>query len=55
MHNKKCQTNRHFMNKERKYLKDKIDELERIAKTRTLETYIKEYSTSRWVSNLEVT
>jgi hypothetical protein len=42
LNNMKRETSRHFRNKERQYLKDKLMYLQRTVKTRTLETCIEE-------------
>jgi hypothetical protein len=50
------EASRHFRNKKREYLKDKINELATNGKKKkTLQTCIEEYLTLKGVTNLEVT
>ncbi|PNF14117.1 hypothetical protein B7P43_G01057, partial [Cryptotermes secundus] len=42
VNNIRCETSRHFRNKKREYLKDKIDELAMNSKKRTLDTCVEE-------------
>jgi hypothetical protein len=54
--NVRCETSRHFRNKKRQYLKEKINELAmNNVKTRTTETCTEELLNLRRVTNLEVT
>jgi hypothetical protein len=51
-----CEAGRHSRNKEKKCLKDKINELLQLTvKTRTLETYVEEEVNIRGVTSLEIT
>jgi hypothetical protein len=55
MNNIRRETCRHFRNRERQYLKDKIDELTRNSKNKNIRDLYRGKITLRGVTNLEVT
>jgi hypothetical protein len=55
LNNIRCDASRHFRNKKREYLKDKIMSIEQTVRKRTMDACLEEETNLRWVTNLEVT